>query len=114
MTPMEKTTPTLLTVGSYELNTKTLRLTCHQADGTCTEQTLSFRECCMLQMLMEKLNEVVENDRFCHELWENAYLFSNASLYVFICRLRHYLVNDPRISIENIRGYGYRMVFKAR
>ncbi|MBP3767446.1 MAG: helix-turn-helix domain-containing protein [Prevotella sp.] len=111
---MEITTPTQLTVGRYELNTKTIRLICHHADGTCTKQILSFRECCMLQMLMQNLNEIVENERFCRELWENTYLFSNASLYVFISRLRHYLTDDPRISIENVRGHGYRMTFNDR
>ncbi|MBQ8656138.1 MAG: helix-turn-helix domain-containing protein [Prevotella sp.] len=111
---MEKTNPTTLSVGCYELNIKTLRLICHRADGSRTEQALSFRECSMLQLLILNLDEIVENERFRNELWENTYLFSDASLYVFISHLRRYLSADPRITIINLRGRGYRMTFQQQ
>lgn len=107
----EKTNPAILTVGNYELNTKVFRLICHHADGSDSEQALSFRECRMLEMLILNTDEIVKNEQFSRELWANAYLFSTGSLYVFINRLRRYLAGDRRIRIENLRGVGYRLIF---
>ena len=73
---------------------------------------LSFREACILDMLISAEEEVVDNQRLLNELWGNDTLYNLNSLYVFISRLKQYLSQDNTILIQNIRGKGYRLITK--
>lgn len=72
-------------------------------------QKLTARESELLEMLVNRKEEVVSREEILEAIWgENDY-FKGRSMDVFISRLRKYLKSDTTISIENIHGVGFRL-----
>jgi two-component system, OmpR family, response regulator VicR len=96
--------PTYLTVGNYLLDHKNLLLKFgNQA------KNLTQKEADLLKMFMENKNEVIKRSHILETLWGEDDYFLGRSLDVFISRLRKYLSQDERISVENIHSVGFRM-----
>ncbi len=96
--------PTYLTVGNYLLDHKNLLLKFgNQA------KNLTQKEADLLKMFMENKNEVIKRSFILETLWGEDDYFLGRSLDVFISRLRKYLSQDERISVENIHSVGFRM-----
>lgn len=70
---------------------------------THTENELLYR------LILHK-NEIMNRQKVLLELWENDSFFNARSMDVFITKLRKYLKEDPRISIVNVRGRGYKLL----
>ena len=58
---------------------------------------------------MEKQNTIVKREYILTNLWGRNDYFLGRSLDVFISKLRKKLVQDKNISIENIRGVGFKL-----
>ena len=70
---------------------------------------LSAREAGVLEMLCERMGEVVPSQRILQRIWGDDTFFNARSLHVFITRLRRLLSADPSVRIVNARGVGYRL-----
>ena len=73
------------------------------------EKTLTLKETELLSLLAQKQNTVVKREYILVKLWGRNDYFLGRSLDVFISKLRKKLTQDQNISIENIRGVGFRL-----
>ncbi len=96
----------------YELGAYTFHFDRQILEHNNTEQELTFREAEVLQMLCQNLNNIVERSIILNKLWGDDHFFNARSMDVFISRLRKHLKKDPRLKIMNIRGIGYKMVYR--
>jgi len=74
-------------------------------------QKLTFRESKLLELLVNKQNQLCSHKEILHSLWGQNDFFAKKSLNVFISHLRKYLANDPSIRIENVHNQGF--IFKV-
>lgn len=79
--------------------------------GTLNDCVLTTRESEILHLLCLQRGQVVPIHTFLMQLWGSDTYFNNRSLNVFISRLRHRLSSDPSLSIVNVRGVGYRLLY---
>ena len=73
------------------------------------EKTLTLKESELLSLLAQKQNTIVKREYILVNLWGRNDYFLGRSLDVFISKLRKKLTQDQNISIENIRGVGFRL-----
>ena len=78
------------------------------ADGVHVRE-LSAREAGVLEMLCERMGEIVPTQLILQRIWGDDTFFNARSLHVFITRLRRLLAADPSVQIVNARGVGYRL-----
>ena len=71
------------------------------------ELDLSKKEYELLLLLMQHINSPVPKELILDELWSNSDGGSYGALRVYINRIKQLL---PEMSIENIRGFGYKLV----
>ena len=71
------------------------------------ELELSKKEYQLLVVLSKHVNSPVPKEIIVDELWENSESSSEGSIRVYVNRLKQLL---PEVSIENIRGVGYKLV----
>lgn len=83
-----------------------------------TEQTLSIlgiekgltsKEAKLLSLFAQKQNTIIKREYILINLWGRNDYFLGRSLDVFVSKLRKHLKEDENISIENIRGVGFRL-----
>jgi DNA-binding response OmpR family regulator len=102
--PSENNHTTAITLGAYSFNAGNQQL--YFAGKV---STLTFRECELLRLFAQNLNQIVKREHILMKVWGNDQYFSSRSLDVFISRIRKLLKEDPAIKIENIHNIGYRM-----
>ncbi len=75
---------------------------------------LSQKECAILELLLEKKNQVVARDEMIESLWgENAFP-TNRTIDNYIVKLRKWADSDPgTIQISSVRGIGYKLEVKG-
>jgi DNA-binding response OmpR family regulator len=71
------------------------------------ELELSKKEYELLLLLMQHVNSTVPKDLILQELWSSGESVSDGAVRVYINRIKQLL---PKMSIENIRGIGYKLV----
>lgn len=71
------------------------------------ELELSKKEYELLLLLMRHVNSTVPKELILQELWSSGEDVSNGAVRVYINRIKQLL---PKMSIENIRGIGYKLV----
>ncbi|MCF8461802.1 MAG: response regulator transcription factor [Flavobacteriales bacterium] len=76
-------------------------------DGT--EKHLTQKEADVLKLFCQNENETVKRELILSTVWGTTDYFTGRSLDVFISKLRKYLKDDKRISIENVHGVGFRL-----
>lgn len=103
----EKNSNTIFYLGNYVFDYANLTLTHGQE-----KQQLTQREADVLNYFCQNLRKVLRRDEILMNIWGDDDYFIGRSLDVFISRLRKYLKNDPRISIENIHSVGFKMIVK--
>lgn len=74
---------------------------------------LSAKECDLLTLLLEHVNQTVERDVILNAVWGDEGDYVGRTLDVFISKLRKKLSSDPNVKIDNIRGVGYKLVILA-
>ena len=70
---------------------------------------LSKKECELLEILCDNLNDVVKRDELSKRVWEDHGVFVGRSLDTYISKLRKKLNEDTSIKITNVHGVGYKL-----
>lgn len=99
--------PKLMSVGKYEFDFPNLTLTKDKE-----QLSLTMREAEVLRFLAQRKNQLIQRGDLLRQIWGSDDYFLGRSLDVFISRLRKYLKDDPKISIDNVHGVGFRFVVK--
>ena len=73
------------------------------------EKVLTKKEAQILKMLCRLMNQVVAREVILNAVWGQDDYFVGRSLDVFITKLRKYLKEDTRISINNVHGIGFKL-----
>lgn len=72
---------------------------------------LTHREAELLLYLCNNKNSLLVRSVILKKLWGDDDFFNARSMDVFITRLRKKLQKDKNISIVNVRGFGYKLIF---
>lgn len=75
-------------------------------------QQLTEKEASLLLFLFKHKNQLVKREQVLKAVWENDDFFSGRSMDVFISKLRKYLTEDTRISIDSTRNIGLEFKLK--
>lgn len=73
------------------------------------DQKLTKKEAEILKLLCEHEGRVLERELVANMVWGDDSYFVGRSMDVFITKLRKYLKKDPRLSISNVHGVGFRL-----
>jgi len=73
---------------------------------------LTTKEVQLLQVLYNHRNQLIPREIALKAVWGSDNYFIGRSMDVFITKLRKYLRDDPKISIVNIHGSGFRLEVK--
>lgn len=71
---------------------------------------LTSKEAKLLLVFAKNQQEVIDRDQLMKEVWEDEGVIVGRSLDMFVSKLRKKLQADPRISILNVHGKGYKLV----
>ena len=74
-----------------------------------TEIPLSKKECELLSIFIDSLNQVVKRDELTKKVWEDKGVIVGRSLDTYISKLRKKLKGDDSIKLSNIHGVGYKL-----
>ncbi len=72
---------------------------------------LTDRESKLLSFLLDHKDRLITREEILDNVWETNDFFTGRSMDVFISRLRKYLQQDPSLSIQSIRGIGFKVFF---
>lgn len=73
------------------------------------QQNLTRKETALLLLLSENMNQLMARELAQKVIWGEADYFNSRSMDVFITRLRKYLKDDPKVSINNVHGLGFML-----
>lgn len=94
-----------LTIGHYRYDIHRWTLTINGST-----RHLTARESAILEQLATHMGKVVDTKELLLDIWGDDSYYNLRSLNVFISRLRGYLRQDRRISIQSVRSSGYRLM----
>ena len=94
----------IIPLGSYQFDTENYKLI--HPDF---EKTLTKKEAQILKIMCKFKNQVVAREIVLNAVWGQDDYFVGRSLDVFITKLRKYLKEDPKVSIANIHGIGFKL-----
>jgi two-component system response regulator TrcR len=92
-------------IGTYQFNYQRLTLSRDEVIYHLTQ-----READLLNMLVTNKNRLLERKAALLKLWGDDNGFNARSMDVYITRLRKFLVKDSSVEIQNVRGYGYKLI----
>lgn len=72
--------------------------------------SLTQKEVNLLVVLAANINEFVERKFTLKTVWQEVNYQNSRSMDVYVCKLRKLLSDDPKISIVNQHGYGFKLV----
>jgi len=76
-------------------------------------QKLTNKECQLLSLFCQNQERTLTKKTLLLKIWGDDSFFNSRSLDVFVSKLRKSLKNDPRITIVNIRGVGYKLMINS-
>lgn len=103
------TVKNILQIGDYSLHTEKLLLQHPNGDIR-----LTLKEKDLLLYLITHNHQTIKRENILEEIWETNDYFTGRSLDVFISRLRKYLIEDPNIKIQSLRGIGFEIDFPIK
>lgn len=103
-----ETDPDIIKLGEYTFNRRSMKLILGEE-----RIELTSKECDLLQLLYESVNDTVERDTILRMVWNDEGDYVGRTLDVFISKLRKKLEADSSIKIANIRGVGYKLIVDA-
>src|SRR5690606_35259381 len=76
---------------------------------------LGQKECAILELLIEKQNEVVARDEMIESIWGEDSFPTNRTIDNYIVRLRKWADTDEErtLQITSVRGIGYKLELKG-
>lgn len=85
-------------------------------DSTGAMIPLSQKECAILELLMEKKNEVVAREEMIENIWGEDSFPTNRTIDNYIVKLRKWAESDETagIRITSVRGIGYKLELKGQ
>lgn len=89
------------------------RFEIQDGDGIIT--SLGQKECAILELLIQKKNEVVARDSMIESIWGENSFPTNRTIDNYIVKLRKWADSDSSgiIQITNVRGIGYKLELKG-
>lgn len=75
-----------------------------------TEYALSFKECVLLEMMLQKKNEILARQEALLKIWGDDNYYNTRSMDVFMTHLRKLMKDDPGVQILNVRGLGFKFI----
>lgn len=94
----------IVEIGTYTFDTENFTLKHPEF-----EKTLTKKEAMVLKILCKFKNAVVPRENILTAVWGQDDYFAGRSMDVFITKLRKYFTMDPKISIANIHGIGFKL-----
>ena len=76
-------------------------------------QKLTNKECQLLLLFCQNQERTLTKKTLLLKIWGDDSFLNSRSLDVFVSKLRKSLKNDPRITIVNIRGVGYKLMIHS-
>lgn len=76
------------------------------------EINLSKKECELLVIFTESLNQIIKRDELTKKVWEDNGVFVGRSLDTYVSKLRKKLSADDTVKIVNVHGVGYKLEVK--
>lgn len=101
----EENTQTEFKIGTFTFDSKLRNL----SNGT-EEYKLSPKENALLELLCQHMGDLMPRELALVRIWKDDNYFTARSMDVYIVKLRKYLKSDPKVSISNIHGEGFRLV----
>jgi two-component system, OmpR family, response regulator VicR len=95
----------VISIGKYSFNSENLILSLSK-----NTRKLTKKEGQLLKLLYLKRNEVLTRGLALKVIWGNDDYFMGRSMDVYVSKLRKYLSDDPKVTIENIHGVGFKLV----
>ncbi|MBR4917915.1 MAG: response regulator transcription factor [Bacteroidales bacterium] len=74
------------------------------------ERKITTREAELLQMLLDKKNDVLERGYALKKIWGDDSYYNARNMDVYITKLRKYFKSEPSIQIINVHGIGFKFV----
>jgi hypothetical protein len=71
---------------------------------------LTAKEAKLLHVFANAQQEIIDRDQLMKEVWEDEGVIVGRSLDMFVSKLRKKLQADPRVTILNVHGKGYKLV----
>ena len=77
--------------------------------------SLSQKECAILELLLEKKNEVVARDEMIESIWGEDSFPTNRTIDNYIVKIRKWAESDQNsaLKITSVRGIGYKLELKG-
>ncbi|WP_156307931.1 response regulator transcription factor [Sphingobacterium endophyticum] len=103
-----KTQPALqqvIPLGTYTFDQEKMLLL-HPQSGSVQ---LTERESKLLSYLIQHKHQLIAREDVLMEVWQSNDFFAGRSMDVFISRLRKYLQQDKNLSIQSLRGIGFKV-----
>ncbi len=94
-------------IGNYTFDAVNMLLT-----SPAGSQSLTGKEASLLRQLCRNMNQLLTRERALKEVWGDENYFVGRSMDVFIAHLRKHLKDDPKVSIINVHGTGFRLEVK--
>lgn len=84
-------------------------------DASGNIHSLSQKECAILELLLEKKNEVVARDEMIESIWGEDAFPTNRTIDNYIVKLRKWADSDAEKSLQiiSVRGIGYKLEWKG-
>lgn len=74
------------------------------------ETKITTREVELLQMLIDKKNDVLERGYALKKIWGDDSYYNARNMDVYITKLRKYFKSEPKIQIINVHGIGFKFI----
>jgi len=75
---------------------------------------LGQKECAILELLLERKNEVISRDEMIESIWGENSFPTNRTIDNYIVKLRKWADSDPNaLKITSVRGIGYKLEHKG-
>lgn len=82
-------------------------------DGQGDVSSLGQKECAILELLLEKKNDVVARDEMIESIWGENSFPTNRTIDNYIVKLRKWADSDPSsVKITSVRGIGYKLEWR--
>lgn len=94
----------IIKIGDYVFDVENYSLTHNNF-----EKVLTKKEAQILRILYKFKNQVAPRELILNGVWGHDDYFVGRSLDVFITKLRKYLKEDEKISINNVHGIGFKL-----
>jgi len=95
---------------SYSFGNCRLEMVKQTLTNSSGEFSLSFKESALLEMMIQRKNDVLERQEALKKIWGDDNFYNTRSMDVFMTHLRKLLKDEPGVHIMNLRGIGYKLI----